>query len=51
MIRIPIGARIAASAFAVFLIVNDTYGQTWEQANPRPRQYGPSGDLDDDIPF
>lgn len=22
-----------------------------EQANPRPRQIGPSGDLDDDIPF
>jgi hypothetical protein len=22
-----------------------------EQANPQPRQYGPSGDLDDDIPF
>ena len=22
-----------------------------EQANPHPRQYGPSGDLDDDIPF
>jgi dsDNA-binding SOS-regulon protein len=22
-----------------------------QQANPRPRQYGPSGDLDDDIPF
>lgn len=22
-----------------------------EQTNPRPRQYGPSGDLDDDIPF